>query len=591
MKKSIAMFSCFLMVLMTLAAPGAAFAKSSHSLNYPNPPTDKATKGMIQRIIAHMSPKEKIGQLVMPSTHDNANEMPNEKTRKLLQEYKAGSVIVYGFRDARTTAEYNNQLQQWASETSLSVPLFVSADLEYGAIQHVEGATTFPRQMGIGATGSVDAAENVAAITAEEAKATGFNWNYSPVADVNTNPLNPVIGVRSFGSVTGLVSDMTAAMVNGYQDEGVMATAKHFPGHGDTSVDSHLGLAEVTYDMETLREVHLPPFQAAIDAGVDSIMTAHVIIEAIDPNLPATLSKEVLTGLLREQMDFDGIIVTDAMSMNAIDENWGSGHAAVMAIQAGADIVMATGTYEQQLETFDALLEAYNSGELSKKRVKRSLERILLKKFEYNLFENRYVDPDEAAEVTSAPEHKQAAADVAQESITLVKNDGVLPFDSNADKTTLVAGPAIYGETSYIEDVANVVDQKSAGEVVTWISDTTNPTNAEIEQAVELAGEVDRIIVPTFSASQLPEGQSELVQALEATGKPLAAVSLGLPYDIKNYPDVDAYLASYAVERWGSPVPTSWTAAVEVIFGAQPGGTLPVDIKGYYPFGHGLQYE
>src|SRR5699024_1692845 len=250
----------------------------------------------------------------MPSTHDNDQNMPNEDTKELIQEYKAGSVIIYGNRDASTTAEYNNQLQEWAAETPMSIPLFSTADREYGINQHVTDATAIPRQMGIAATRDLEAAEEMAGVTAEEMKATGFNWNYSPLADVNTNPNNPVIGVRSFGENTELVSDMTVAQVRGYQENGVRSTPKHFPGRGDTSEDSHLDLPSVTYDRETLEEVHLPPFQAAIDAGADSIMTSHVIIEAIDPELPATLSEDVLTGLLREEMGFDGLIVTDAMS-------------------------------------------------------------------------------------------------------------------------------------------------------------------------------------------------------------------------------------------------------------------------------------
>src|SRR5699024_9707152 len=204
---------------------------------------------------------------------------------------------------------------------------------------------------------------------------------------------------------------------------------KHFPGHGDTSEDSHHGLPAVTYDRETLEEVHLPPFQAAIDAGADSIMTSHVIIEAIDPELPATLSKDVLTGLLREEMGFDGIIVTDAMSSGAIDDEWGAGEAAGMAVKAGADIIMATGTLEQQKETFTALQEAYESGELSEERLDESVERILATKVRYGLFDNRYVDPEEATDVVNTKSHKELAKSMAQDSMTLVKNDDTLPFD------------------------------------------------------------------------------------------------------------------------------------------------------------------
>ncbi|MFB4167269.1 glycoside hydrolase family 3 protein [Virgibacillus sp. JSM 102003] len=586
MKRVISILSIItLLTTLVITGPITSLAKKD-DLHYP--PNMKANHGMVQRIIAHMTPKEKIGQLVMPSTHDNNQQLPNEQTKELIQEYKAGSVIVYGNRDAEKTAQYNNQLQEWANDTDLSIPLFTSADLEYGVVQHVTDGTTFPRQMGIGATRDLDAAKKVAEVTAVESRAVGFNWNYSPVADVNTNPANPVIGVRSFGEQTDLVSEMTVAQVNGYQENGVIATAKHFPGHGDTSVDSHYGLASVTYDRETLEEIHLPPFQAAIDAGVDSIMTAHVIIEAIDPELPGTLSKKVLTGLLREQLGFNGLIVTDAMSMDAIDEEWGSGRAAVMAVQAGADIVMATGTYDQQLETFDSLFSAYQSGEITEERVNASLERILMKKLEYKLFDNRFVDVEQATEVVNTPEHKDFAKEIAQQSITLVKNDGVLPFEENG-QSTLVVGPQIYGDDYYIKDIVDVVKQHTKGDVESIIT-SGNPSAAEIADVLAKAEQVDRIIAPTFSASGLSAGQGELVTALAEIDKPVVAVSLGLPYDVQNYDGVDAYLASYAIERWGSPVPTSWTAAIDVIFGAQPGGKLPVAIDGFYDFGIGLSY-
>src|SRR5699024_4559979 len=387
MKKLVQLLSYMLVFVLLLAAPVTILAQSSTQQDKePADSLDDANQQMVQQKITQMTPEEKIGQLVMPSTHDNENNMPNEATKELIKEYKAGSVIIYGNRDASTTAEYNNQLQEWASETSMSIPLFSTADLEYGVNQHVTDATAFPRQMGIAATRDLKAAKEMAGVAAQEMKATGFNWNYSPLADVNTNPNNPVIGVRSFGENTELVSDMTVAQVEGYQENGVLSTPKHFPGHGDTSEDSHHGLPAVTYDRETLEEVHLPPFQAAIYAGADSIMTSHVIIEAIDPELPATLSKDVLTGLLREEMGFDGIIVTDAMSMGAIDEQWGAGEAAVMAVKAGADIIMATGTLEQQKETFTALQEAYESGELSEERLDESVERILATKVRYGLF-------------------------------------------------------------------------------------------------------------------------------------------------------------------------------------------------------------
>ncbi|WP_100012707.1 glycoside hydrolase family 3 protein [Lentibacillus sediminis] len=591
MKKAVQSLS-FVLLLVLLTAQVSTTAQSSLTQqgNKPAEMLNNANQQMIQQMIQQMDPKEKIGQLVMPSTHDNEQNMPNEDTEELIKEYKAGSVIIYGNRDASTTAAYNNQLQEWASDTRMNVPLFSTADLEYGVNQHVTDATAFPRQMGIAATRDLEAAKEMASVTAKEMKATGFNWNYSPLADVNTNPNNPVIGVRSFGENTELVSDMTVAQVEGYQENGVLSTPKHFPGHGDTSEDSHYDLPSVGYDLQTLKEVHLPPFQAAIDAGAASIMTSHVIIEAIDPELPATLSEDVLTGLLREDMGFNGIIVTDAMSMQAIKDNWGAGEAAVMTIQAGADIVMATGTLEEQKETFETLLAAYESGELSQKRVDESLQRILSTKVIYGLFNDRYVDPQEATDIVNTESHKELAQSMAQDSMTLVKNDDTLPFDPESNESTFVVGPEIYNQSHYMEDIAGAVQEKTNGEVETYVT-SENPSESEIDEVVQRAEHADRIIVSTFSASELADGQSQLVNALEEIETPAVSISLGLPYDIKEYPDVDAHIATYAIERWGSAVPVSWEAAVDVIYGANPGGKLPVTIEGHYEFGHGEDYE
>jgi beta-N-acetylhexosaminidase len=551
---------------------------------------DNGKNSMINSIISSMSDKEKIGQLVMPSIRLYGSSVPDENIGKLIQEYNVGSVIAYGHADAESTAKSNNQLQKWAFQTRLKLPLFISADLEYGTRQLITDGTDFPRQMGIGASRDLGAAEHAAKINAIEAKAMGFNWNYSPLVDINTNPSNPVIGVRSFGEKTNLVSQMTVAQIKGYQQNGVLATAKHFPGHGDTSVDSHLGLAAVTYDRKTLEDIHLSPFKAAITEGVDSIMTAHVIINAIDSKLPATLSEKVLTGILRNQLGFDGIIVTDSMSMNAIDQHWGTGQAAVMAINAGADIVMATGSYKNKLETCNALYHALKSGTLSEKRVNESLHRILSAKLKFDLSHHRYVNPLLAKQIVNTPSHKEFAAEIARNSITLLKNEKVLPFNAKDTQTTLIVGPKILGSSKYMDSITKTVQNKVSGKVLSFIT-STNSTNAEIIHSVELAKKANRIIVATFSASSLSKGQVKLVNSLQKSGKSLVVLSLGLPYDIKNFPQIGAYVATYSIDRWGSPVPTVWNAAVDTIFGSKPGGKLPVDIKGLYKFGDHLVYE
>src|SRR5690625_3843640 len=527
----------------------------------------------VASIIEKMSDKEKIGQLVMASNEHGDTEMPSEFIRKMIQDYFVGSMIVYGKRDVVSQAEYNNKVQEFAGETRLNIPLFVTADLENGAAQRVpDDATTLPRQMGIGATNSLEHAKTYSQIAAREVKALGFNWSYSPDADVNNNPLNPVIGVRSFGEKTDLVSHMTEIQVRGYQEEGVIATAKHFPGHGDTEADSHHELPKVTYDMEELKEVHLPPFQAAIKAGIDSIMTSHIIVEAIDPKLPATLSKDVLTGLLREEMGFEGLIVTDAMGMQAIDANWGAGEAAVMSIQAGAEIVMAEGPTKDQIETYEALNEAYQSGELTEERINNSLERILRKKLEYDLFNRRFVDTSEAKSFVGNPEHQKMAMQMARDSITLVKNEEVLPFNGKNEDTIFIAG------VTYVDAIAKYAEQNNNGKVIAWQADSHNPSDKEIRQAVNEAEKADRIIMATYSLAELPTGQSQLVKKLLTTGKPMVVVSLGLPYDYKHFSEVNAYLASYALDNWQLKNLTSIQAAVDVVFGETPGGKLPVTI-------------
>ncbi|GGH18947.1 glycoside hydrolase family 3 protein [Paenibacillus segetis] len=540
-------------------------------------------------IVAKMNDKEKIGQLVMYTPLRNQESFSKE----MIQEYYIGSVLLNDQKvSAKEAATFNNQLQQWASESRLGIPMFITGDLEYGAAQRVPGeATVLPRQMAIGATQNVEYAYQAAKITAAEAKAMGFHWSYSPVADVYSNPLNSVIGVRSFGEDTKLVNEMVAAEVKGYKSEGMISSAKHFPGHGDTSFDSHTTLATVTYSEDVLRKVHLPPFKTAIDQGIESIMTSHIIIQAIDPELPATLSKKVLTGLLRDELGFQGIIVTDAMVMEAISNNWGAGEAAVMAINAGADIIMANGSASDQLDTVDSLYQALQDGKITRSRIDESVERIITYKLENKMFDHRFVDIDHATMVVGSKDHWEISEQIAQDSITLLKNVNVLPFDPQTNESTLIVSVA------YAEQIAETVRKVSKGEVISYqaaraTGEKLDVSQESIDAALEQAQSADRIIVFTYSDSQIAQGQIDLVNQLQGTGKPVVAVSLGNPNDILGYPGVSAYLATYALDTWYwmTPIPVSWDAAVRVIFGANPKGKLPVTISSAYPLGFGLSY-
>lgn len=567
--------------------------------------TEARAVAWAEQKISEMSDRQKIGQLVVATTfrdtgvsfpydaYDPPSERLMEHMSRMINDYHAGSVIIFNWTRPESIARFNRQLQHWAVESSAGIPLLIATDMEYGLAQRVPGvATEFPRQMGMGAANDRLAAYEQGRISALEGLATGFNWNYSPVADVNLNAANPVIGVRSFGEDPVMAAELTAEMVRGIQEYGVVATPKHFPGHGDTDFDSHYALSTVSYSMQTLREKHLPPFQAAFDAGADAVMTAHIIIEALDPELPATLSRKVLTDLLRTEMGFDGIIVTDGMGMDAIDNYWGAGEAAVMAFNAGADVILATGSPSQQIETMEALYEGYRSGAISTGRLHESLVRILSTKYRYGLDESfEPADPTLAEGMLGLPEYREIAAEAAARTITLVRNEGVLPFDPEAEQTVLVTGVA------WNDDLADRIQAASNYEVVRLqigerIS-RTDPGPGDISAAMRLAGEVDKIVLFTWSAGQLSDGQRQLAEALITTGKPLVMVSLGLPYDLMYVHGVPAYVATYSmdVNPDYTPLPVVWDAAIDVLFGAEPQGRLPVSLGQEYAAGHGLRYR
>lgn len=552
----------------------------------------------IDDLLERMTVAEKVGQMVMVLNAPGWPGVSNVET--LVGEHGAGSVIscAYHALNPVEAASRNNHLQELARRTRLGIPLLNGGDFEQGLPSQMPGAGTgFPHQMGLGAAGDVSGAERAALIAGQEERALGFHWSFSPCADVNTNPLNPVIGVRSFGAQTAAVAELTRRQVLAYRGAGVLATAKHFPGHGDTRVDSHRGLPVIAYDLDTLYQTHLPPFRAAIAAGVPAVMTGHVIVPPLDPDLPATLSPRLLTGLLRGELGFDGIVITDLMSMGAIAGRWPAGEAAVQAARAGADVIMAAGPTEVEISTLRTLVDAVQAGELTVDRVDSSVRRILMAKRELGLWQARYVDVSRIDGYLGAPASCTAADDLARRSITLLRNDGTLPFTSYAGSTTLVAGTLHRSRSNnpsvgYTALCAAAVHAVSGDPVLDWQAASNDPTGDEVAAAVELAARADRVLVFTYACGGLPEGQRRLVGELQRTGKPLAVVSTGLPYDIMDFPDIGACLASYALgfvpQQLGTPAVLR--AAVDVAFGAPPRGKLPVPVPGLYPVGHGLTY-
>ncbi|MGH3354449.1 MAG: glycoside hydrolase family 3 protein, partial [Nocardioidaceae bacterium] len=424
------------------------------------------------------------------------------------------------------------------------------------------------------------------AITGRELAALGVTWDFAPVADVNVNPQNPVIGVRSYSEDPGLAADLAAAQVRGYQGADIAAAAKHFPGHGDTATDSHTGLPVITHTREQWVQIDRPPFQAAIDAGVKAIMTAHIVVPALDASEdPATLSRPILTGILRQEMGYDGVIITDALGMEGVREKYGDDRVPVLALKAGVDILLMPPKFEL---AYTSVLEAVRSGEISQRRIDASVRRVLQLKWDLGLVGDPYVDVDDVPQKVGTPEHYAAAQQLTDRTTTLVKNDdGLLPLDPTSSQSVLVTGWGV-GTTATLAD-----KMSERGADAQALETGANPSDEQIAAAVAAARTRDLTVVVTNRAwLDANAQQRRLVQELIATGKPVVAVAARDPYDIAHFPTVPAYLATYSYTG------VSLESVVRAMYGeTTPQGRLPVTIPtaddpdtALYPFGHGLGY-
>ncbi|WP_425464008.1 glycoside hydrolase family 3 N-terminal domain-containing protein [Oceanobacillus piezotolerans] len=554
---------------------------------------------VIDQAIAGMTLKEKIGQMLMPDFRNyngkNVTEMLPE-IEQLIQEYHLGGIIL--FRENVVTTEQTARLVAAYQDAAEKYGLLMTIDQEGGIVTRLQSGTDMPGNMALGATRSPEIAENVGRVIGEELEALGINMNLAPVLDVNNNPDNPVIGVRSFGESPELVAEMGLAYTRGLQSTGVAATAKHFPGHGDTAVDSHLGLPEVPHDKERLLEVELYPFQQAMDSGIDAIMTAHVTFPKIDDtkviskkdgteiSLPATLSHKVLTGLMREEMGYDGVIITDALNMLAIQDHFGPVDAVIRAVNAGTDIVLMPVGLE---EVADGLLNAVETGEITEERIEESVKRILTLKIERGIIKEETPAPIEeivanAEQVVGSQEHKKVEKEAAERSITLVKNEDALPLQVNAGDNIVVIGNT-YRDSLY--------DAIRAHHSKTELISASGPLSAA--QLKYLQEEADAVIIGSHTSNvngRSPNSsQMQMInQVIENLDAPVIAVGIRNPYDIMAFPEIDAYLAQYGFRD------ASFKATAATIFGDNnPTGLLPITIPSQagetlYEFGHGLSY-
>ncbi|MCM1975387.1 glycoside hydrolase family 3 protein [Streptomyces sp. G1] len=573
--------------------------------------TAHADDRKLRSLISRMTLQEKVGQLFVMRVYGHSATAPDQAdidanlkeigvrtAAELLAKYRVGGIIYFAWahntRDPHQIAGLSNGIQKASLDLPRGLPVLISTDQEHGIVARVgEPATLFPGAMAVGAGGSTADARTLGRIAGKELRALGIRQNYSPVADVNVNPANPVIGVRSFGSQPAAVSRLVAAEVTGYEHASVAATAKHFPGHGDTEVDSHYGFPVINHTRAQWEELDAPPFRAAIAAGIDSIMTAHIMVPALDDSGdPATLSHPILTGILREELGYDGVVVTDSLGMEGVRTKYGDDRVPVLALKAGVDQLLNPPNLDV---AWNAVLKAVRDGELTEARLDRSILRVLRLKARLGLFTDPYVTHRGVDRTVGIGAHLRAADRIAERTTTLLVNEGgLLPLSPAGTKKLLVVGadPASPSGTTGPPTGVLAGALTELGFTATALSTGTAPSAAVIARAVAAAQEADAVVVGTYNVTAA-SSQKTLVTELLATGKPVVAVAIRNPYDVAHLPAVKGYLAAY-----------SWTdvelrAAARVIAGAVgPRGKLPVPVQRaddpgrvLYPVGHGLSYR
>jgi beta-N-acetylhexosaminidase len=523
--------------------------------------------------------KKQIGQLMIVGFK---GKKVTPEIKKLISEHHVGGVILFG-RNIGTTEEVlalTTELQQVAKDAGHEKPLLICIDQENGVVRRLgEGATIFPGSMLLGATGRSENAYITGLLTGRELKALGINWNLAPVLDVNNNPENPVIGVRSYGETPEMVSAFGKQAVKGMQDAGIITTLKHFPGHGDTDVDSHLDLPTIAHDLDRLKEIELKPFIDVIKQGADTIMTAHVYFPAIEKheNVPATLSRKVITELLREQLGFHGVVTTDCMEMNAISEGIGTAEGAVEALKAGVDLIMVSHLQSRQYETLSLLEKAVQAGEIAKEILQDAYNRVMELKDKYLSWEDILLDRADILKEVGSKLHEVEAYEIYKQGTTIVKNErDLIPLEVKDNDRILV----VYPKNSY---AMQVEDKRYStfflGETVkklhknTEIAELSNPpTEKEVESLTKIAGNFKAIIIGTLSVRPGDE-QVNLVQALNQVNSSIIVIATRSPYDISYLPDIPAYIATY---EFTAP---ALRTAVEAIFGnVKVKGNLPVTL-------------
>ena len=622
--RSLAVLTVFL-TLTVGTLPGSRVVAARGDLNsvshnrkeakpFPRSPSVDALK-WADKELSRMSIEQKIGQLIsvgVNATFLNQDSDAFRELKRQVEENHIGGIIL--FRGSVYESVFLvNRMQQFAR-----YPLLVSADLEAGAGMRFEDTVNFPWNMAVGATGNPSFARRQGEVTAREARALGVQQVYAPVVDVNNNAANPVINVRSYGEDPAAVARFAAAFTEGAQSAGVIATAKHFPGHGDTAVDSHRGLPEINVGRERLNTIELVPFRAAIEAGVGSVMVAHIGLPQIDPTsvkplpkdqrirvdtdeageivaesaaIPATVSP-VIGRLLRDDLKFSGMIVTDALSMSGLTIYFNQEEAAVRALEAGADLLLKPADNDA---AFRGVREAVRSGRLTEKRIDESVRKILAAKYDLGLVQQRQTPLEEIDLVVASRDVTTLARDIAEHAITLVRNDGnriplnSLKVDAKIFNLAITNGDdRLWIAKSFVEAMAH-----SGRKLETIVLDERS-SDADVNKAIEKARGADVVIASLYGRVRsgqarsvgLPDPGARALSALIGNNAPLIGISFGNPYLLQSFPELRTYMVAYG------DMPSLQQAAARALLGEiDITGKLPISLPGLYPRGTGIQLK
>jgi beta-N-acetylhexosaminidase len=600
--------------IVRMAVPASAdAAPAPESVKpYSRKPSKEALKWADKELL-RMSLDEKIGQLILVginATFLNQDSEAFKALRHQVVDNHVGGIILFRGPVYESVVIVNRM------QTLAKYPLLISADLEAGSGMRFDDTVNFPWNMAIAATGNPDFARRAGDLTAREARALGIQQIYAPVADVNNNAANPVINVRSYGEDPADVARFVAAFIEGAQHAGVIATAKHFPGHGDTATDSHRGLPEIDVTRERLNSVELVPFRAAVNAGVGAVMDGHIGLPLIDPTaitplprdvklkpidtedggeivvekgtMPTTLSP-VMNGILRRELNFDGLIVTDAMSMSGLTLYFTQEEASVRAIDAGADLLLKPADPDAALRGVRA---AVKSGRLSEKRIEESARKVLAAKYDLGLVQKRITPLEEIDRAVAGKEALELADEIAEHAITLVRDDAkLLPLNLPPSARILNLAITNGDDRSFIAQPFSGAMTRAGRKMDTIVLDDRS-SEAEVNKVLDLASRANLVIASMYGRVRsgqarsvgLPQPGARTLEKLIERKTPIIGISFGNPYVLLSFPKLQTYVVAYG------DMPSLQEAAERAVLGqGDISGRLPISLPGLYPRGTGIQ--